>query len=209
MNSVKQRINKKILIAAILGFIAGAVWFVAVRFVTYKSDNVHYHANFAVYVNGEREEFDNFTFYEEVEACAGDSESNPKTRVHMHNNENHIVHVHDNLVTWGHFLANLGYGLTNDSLRTDAGVFVNDDGDQLKFMLNGQEVQSVANRVIGNQDILLISYGSEDTETLEERFEDIPHDAGEYNHKLDPGGCGGNEELDFWTRLRRAMSLSS
>ncbi|CAN5661337.1 hypothetical protein BH23PAT1_BH23PAT1_4720 [soil metagenome] len=204
-----QRVNKRILLAVLVGFTAGVVWLVAVRFVTYQSDNVHYHANFALYINGEQDEFDNFTFYEEVEACVGAEHSNPKNRVHMHNHENHIVHVHDGAATWGHFFANLGYGLTNEALKTDDGVFVNSNNERLAFILNGEKLETISNRVIGDHDTLLINYGSENNETLEERFEAIAQDAEDYNHKHDPGGCSGDEELNFWTRLQRAIGIGN
>ena len=61
--------NRKILSAAIIGFILGVVWFVAARYVTYKNTATHYHANFALYINGQPDKFDNFTFYEEVQSC--------------------------------------------------------------------------------------------------------------------------------------------
>ena len=102
-----------------VAFLLGALWLFAVRFVLLDRDAVHYHANFAVYVEGERLPFDNFTFYEEVQSCGGDDVNNPKIRVHMHDRISNVVHVHDNAATWGHFFANLGYANGDTVFKTD------------------------------------------------------------------------------------------
>jgi hypothetical protein len=96
--------NKNQLLYLFLAFVLGAISLVAIRFVTLKNNEVHYHANFAVFVRGERYSFDNFTFYEEVAACGGNGIDSPNIRVHMHDSIDHVAHVHDNGVAWGHFL---------------------------------------------------------------------------------------------------------
>src|SRR5690606_33041163 len=133
-----------------------------IRFVTYEDKRVHYHGNFALYVNGMRDEFKSSTFYEETQSCSAD-EIRPKQRVHLHDQKPHVVHVHDEGSTWGHLFANLGYGLSGKSIQTDSGVFVDgQDGNQLTFILNGKEVSNVSNEVIQSEDVLLISYGKDD-----------------------------------------------
>jgi hypothetical protein len=202
------RVPNRLLLALIIGFIAGVVWLVAVRFITYESDAVHYHANFAVYINGQRETFDNFTFYEEVASCNADELGNPKTRVHMHDKVNHVVHVHDNAATWGHFFANLGYALGNDVIKTDKGTFVSGTEEKaLRFILNGNESESIANQTIRSEDVLLIDFGEASTPMLMERYDDIKRDAGEYNQRDDPSSCKGNKHLSFGERLKIAIGI--
>ncbi len=200
---------KRILITALAtGFLSGVMWMTAVRFLTVKSDDVHYHANFALYVNGERDSFESPTFYEEVQACGGEDVSNPKIRGHMHNQENDIVHVHANGVTWGHFLANLGYGLSNTVLMTDDGVFIDKQNDkQLTFILNGKPASLTANQHIDNEDVLLINYGDESEAELMERYAAIPTDAEKYNNTYDPGGCTSGKPFTFWERLKQAIGI--
>lgn len=195
-------------VAVILGFVLGAVWLVALRFATYTNPNVHYHANFALYVNGQRDMFDNFTFYEEVQSCGSDEVNNPRTRVHLHDRINHVTHVHDPAATWGHLFANLGYTLGDDVLKTDDGVFINGQDDQkLTFILNGKEVDGVANRTIRSEDALLISFGSEDEAILQERFDAITRDAAEYNTRNDPSACTGTKPVSFMERLKISVGL--
>lgn len=200
--------SKKILLSLLAGFVIGALWLVAVRFVLIKDDTVHYHANFALYINGEREEFESPLYFEEVQSCTEDSQQDPKGRAHLHNQENSIVHIHDHAATWGHFMANLGYGLSNNSLNSDKGV-VHVDGQHgnLRFVLNGEVVDTVANRVIGDSDVLLISFGTEEDQKLMEYFDAIPTDAHQYNDELDPAGCSGSEPLTFWTRLKKSFAF--
>lgn len=203
---VKHKLTR--LQVAVLAFLLGVFGFVGLRFITIKDASVHYHANFALYINGQKDEFDSFTFYEEVQVCSSDDANNVKTRVHLHDNNPSLVHVHHSGVTWGQLFANLGYGLTNKAVTTDAGVFVDgQDDDQLAFLLNGQPVMSIANEVIQNKDVLLVNYGDEDIQTLQGRAEAIPRDAEEANTKRDPSSCSGTHELSLGARLKAAFGI--
>lgn len=211
MEEVKKESRKKLnlpLLGAVL-FLLGALSVVAVRFVTVKSTSVHYHANFALYVNGQRDEFKSFTFYEEVQQCAADDANNVKAKAHLHDQKSDLVHVHAEGVTWGQFFANLGYGLSNRALTTDAGVFVNDqDGNHLSFILNGQPVANIANEVIKSEDTLLVNYGKDDNETIQTRADAIPRTAGEANTQNDPASCSGSgNEPTFTDRLKAAFGI--
>ncbi|MEK7602714.1 MAG: hypothetical protein AAB459_00525 [Patescibacteria group bacterium] len=198
-------LKNKFLLLLSCGFLAGVLFLISIRFITFKSENIHYHANFALYIHGKQDEFNSFTFYEEVAACASDSHNNPKNRAHMHNQNASLVHIHAHAVTWGHFLANLGYGVNNDSIKTDNGVFVAEGQNKLSFILNGKIETSLANRLINSQDRLLINFGNDDQKTLMKRFEQIPADAKEFNGKFDPGGCSGGEELTPMQRLKQSF----
>lgn len=188
-----------------LGFLLGVLWLVAMRFVSYKDPNVHYHANFALYINGQRDQFDNFTFYEEVQSCGSDEVNNPATRVHMHDRINHVVHVHDAAATWGHFFANLGYTLGNDSLKTDGGMLTDGSGGKLRFILNGQESGNITNTTIRSEDALLIDFGNDDDAALQSRYNQITRDAAEYNKRNDPSSCTGTKPVTFMERLKQAF----
>lgn len=208
MDKIRQLTKKQLLILAITaGFILGIGSFIGYRVATFKTDAVHYHANFALYINGQRDEFKSFTFYEEVEACAEHQAANPKSRVHMHDQDSSLIHVHDGGVTWGHFFANLGYGLTDKALQNDDGLFMASESKKLRFYLNGEEVSAVANRTINSEDRLLISYGEENDEELEKRFKDIAASAREFNARKDPGGCSSNDEPTLSKKLRAVLGI--
>ena len=197
--------------AALIGiFVCGMLAAFLLRFwLVQPPAATHYHANFALYVNGQRDEFKDFTFYEEVQACSAVGSTNPATRVHMHNQKSGEIHVHDDGATWGHFIANIGYGLTNKLVQTSSGTYVSGaDGNALRFILNGKEVSDIYNRTIGDDDILLISYGNEDDATLMQRYEQIPQTAEELDASTDPATCTGSQKETFGDRIKRTLGIS-
>lgn len=206
----KIRGNKKLLIAVLVSFLLGMFWVIAIRFVTLEKKEVHYHANFAVFVDKERIMFDNFTFYEEIAACGGNGIDSPKIRVHMHDQINHVAHVHDNGVAWGHFFANLGFANGDSVFKTDKSTFVEDDNTTITFLLNGVEVDTTANRTIGDEDVLLVSINTDDVsgEEISEQYNQIERDAYIYNQNDDPSACSGGKPLTLLERLKLSIGFS-
>jgi hypothetical protein len=203
-----KHVSRPILFAVLAGFFIGVIWLVAVRFITMVDPTVHHHANFALYINGERDTFDSFTFYEEVQSCGVDAYNNPKTRVHMHDNVNDLIHVHDAAATWGHFFANIGYTLGDSHIKTDDGLFIDGEDGVLTFILNGHPEQRIANRTIDSEDVLLISFDKDpDDSQLRSRFESISANAGEYNSKPDPSICSGSDPKSLRDKLWSAFGI--
>jgi hypothetical protein len=193
----------------LIGVLVGLFAFFVFRFATVSPNVVHYHADFALYVNGQKDEFKSFTFYEEVQACSADDHNNVKARAHMHDSKAGLVHVHDEGVTWGQFFANLGYTLGDTLIATDKGVFIDEqEGNELMFVINGKTTDSLANEVIHSEDKLLISYGNEDAKTLDSRFSTISNEAHTANTKNDPATCSGGKPLTFTGRLKAAIGLN-
>ena len=207
METIKQ--HRKQLITIGVAFLVGALWIVALRFVTYESEAVHYHANYAIFVDGERLPLDSPTLYEEVQACGGEEFANPKIRVHMHDFQSHVVHVHDDGATWGHFFANIGMTNGDSVFRIDNKVYLDGNGARIQFVLNGEEVTTTANRTIKSEDTLLVSITTDEKQPadLKAEYAQIPTDAGTFNGKYDPSGCSGGKELTFPERLREAVGV--
>ena len=201
-----KKSNERMLIALIIAALLGAVWFVMIRAVLIDANGPHYHANFALYINGEQEMFEEGIFYEEVAACGG-SGDDPKARVHLHDFINDVVHVHDETATWGHFFEVLGFTLGNNVLYARAQTYVDGQGGDLSFILNGEKVQTIASKVIGDEDRLLVSYGSEGTDTLMDRFTQIADNAGEYNEQADPAACQGTKHIGYWDRIKLVLGI--
>jgi hypothetical protein len=187
-----------------LGFVIAFILVFAGRAIFLEDNTVHHHANFSLYINEKQEKFESPLFYEEVQSCSSEDHNNPKHRVHMHNNESDVVHVHADAVTWSHFFANLGYGLTNDSVTTNEGTFVDgENGKKLTFFLNRQPIQSIANTVIKSEDVLLVDYGTE--KNIDSKFSQIPQNASEHNTQPDPASCSGSDALSAKDRLVKAL----
>lgn len=198
--------HKAAILYVIIGVLAGALWLAAMRFFLVKVPETHYHANFAVYVDGAREEFKEFTYYEEVAACSSEYADNPKGRTHMHDQVNDVIHVHDKRVTYGNFFQNIGWNVGPGYFASHDEVYQDGNGKEVKFILNGEEVDNIMNRMIGNTDRLLVSYGDGATD-FDTQFDSVAHTAVEVNGKQDPASCSGlngSQHASFKERLKRA-----
>lgn len=197
--------NYNKLLVAFVFFVGGALALMSARFILIDKKDVHYHANFALYINGQKEEFKNFIYYEEVTACSEESKSNPKSRVHMHDNVNHLVHIHDDAVTWSHFFNNLGIVISNNSIITPNDTYMSSETSDLIYVLNGKKISSITNLKINSGDKLLINFGNEKENEIEARYNAIPKDAETYNAKPDPSSCSGNANETFGERFKRTI----
>jgi hypothetical protein len=197
--------TKWFLMAASL--VAGAVLVFGIRFFTYQPpEEVHYHANFALYLNGQREEFKDAHYYTEVEMCTGDTEDIPTERAHMHDEINNVVHVEDNAVTWGNFFENLGWTLgPNFIAKPDGMVYQAGGNTKLHIMLNGQDYTDLGNmagRVIKDKDRLLISFGEESNAAVQDQYRAVPTTAEHYDNTPDPASCSGGHGGSMSDRLK-------
>ncbi|MEI7818901.1 MAG: hypothetical protein WCI47_02165 [bacterium] len=194
---------------ALLSFILGAVVILGIRFITYKPDVVHYHANFAVYVNGTREKFEGPQYYTEVNVCTDDQAMTPLRRAHLHDEVNDTIHIHDHAVTWGHFFANLGWNLGATYIVDPSGkMYPTIGANKLHIILNGTDITNlggVANTVISSEDRLLLSYGDIDETTLKSEFEAVASSARKFNLEKDPKSCGGDEDPTIADRLKHIL----
>ena len=195
--------------AVAVGVVLGAVALVAVRAVaTAPEEPVHFHANFAMFVNGERYDLSDDRFMEDVALCGEDAHRiSPPARVHLHNNNQDVVHVHHGGATWGHFMANLRMVLGDRILVTrDGEVHQTGGGSTLKFILNGRPELSVYNEPIRPGDRLLVSYGAEaEAEVVASQFPQVASDAPQFDLLPDPAGCGGGHSHGWRERLRHAL----
>ena len=193
----------------LLGAVAGALLLGAARLVALPADAdvVHYHANWAIVVDGARLDLTPDRYMEDVARCSAHGAIGPRDRVHLHNNDQDGVHVHAPAATWGHLLANLGFGLGRDWLVTDDGRHLAAAPPRtLKFVLNGQPVASVHDRVIASEDRLLISYGAESAdEVVRTQFPLVATTAARLNTEPDPASCSGAAEPTIGHRVRRAF----
>lgn len=190
------------------GVVVGYLLTGTVRLATQEHEHgVHYHANWAVFVDGQRLDLTGDRYMEDVYRCMADPTSQqPADRVHMHENNQDVIHVHAAGVTWGALMANLDFALGDAYLFTDKARFENGDDRTLKFVLNGMVVPSVYNLLIGDSDRLVISYGSETPEeVLAKQFPLVASDAGVYNTMPDPATCSGPMEATLGERLRQAF----
>ena len=123
------KLDRRAALYIIVGVVAGILLFGLVRFVGQPDDSVHYHANFGVYIQGERRTFEGTQYYQEIASCS--AKENPQGRVHMHDNIGHVVHVHADLVTWSNFFSILGWSLNEKVLFDGKTVYQDGKGGEL------------------------------------------------------------------------------
>ncbi len=192
----------------LLGAVIAATGLIGLRLALQEHPHsVHYHANWAAVIDGERVDLTGARYMVDVFQCTIDpTRQAPEDRVHMHEGNHDVVHIHSSGVTWGHFLANLGFGVGDDYLEMGNQLQQSDSSRSLKFVLNGRTVRSIANLAIEDEDRLLISFGTETPEdVIANQFPIVASDAGEYNTRPDPASCSGAHEESFGESLRRAV----
>jgi hypothetical protein len=197
------------LLTGLVGVLIGVIGLAVYRFAFAPVEEpTHYHANFALVVDGERVDLSGDKYMEEVGACTVSETVLPTERAHLHGNNPDVAHVHHEGVTWGHLLANLGFGVGEGYLLLDRGrMYSAGEGRTLKFILNGQPQFSVRNELIRSGARLLISYGPEsEAEALRTQFPTVASSAEEYNQRPDPAGCSGAHEVTLWDRVRHAFA---
>lgn len=198
---------------AVACFVFGVLVILGIRFITYKPDNTHYHANFALYINGQREEFKSPTYYEETSMCTADTLMTPEGRAHMHDDVNDVVHVEDHAVTWGQFFTNLGWYMGPNFIEGPGpnGTMHQENGNtQLHLIINGQDYTDLGglqNTMIKDRDKLLVSFGDLSNVTLQQEYRAIPNTARHYDVTSDPKSCSGsrNETITFHDRITHLL----
>lgn len=196
-------------LSLLAAFVAGILALAAARFLFAAPEPAtHHHANFALFVDGDRVDLSADRYMEDVGACSLEpGVVTPRERVHMHANEDHVVHVHHPGVSWGHFFQNLGMSLGSDYLVLDDGrMLASDSIRTLKFVLNGQPVGALAGEAIRSGDRALISFGPAPVaQILETQFPQVAEDARDYNEESDPATCRGHGEAGTLERVRAAF----
>ncbi len=197
----------KAILILLAGLIFGFVIFAGVRlYNTRKQKSVHYHANFQVWINGSQEKFESPLYYQEITACSKNNHSSPLHRAHMHDQKYDIVHVHDSAVTWNHFLENINVAVQPGYLHIGNKIYTDNSESKLSLILNGKTISSLNSMDIKSEDTLLISYGGEDSQALQDRYGAIANKASSYNQAKDPASCSGSEEASLIKRLESILN---
>lgn len=120
-------------------------------------------ASFVIFTNRNLRNFSN-SMYHNLSADAYIESSNPN-----------IIHVKKMGITYDDFFKTLPMSLTSICLITGTGQsFCNSDKDSLKFYLNGEEVDDLLQRIIMDNDKVLISFGPIDDSAIEAQLSQIP-----------------------------------
>ncbi len=185
----------KYLFSLILIIITSVLTFI----LTPRPYQAHYHANFAVYIDGVRKDFSGDSYMEEVSRCNITTDVQPQDRIHLHDNKWWLVHVHMAASTWWDLFNNLFHGIGKGYFVDAYGnIYQSGSGKSLIYILNGKEIDNPANIPVKSEDRLLVWYGTGKVPEVLERFDSlVEKDAHEYNQKDDPASCSSNTYGSF------------
>lgn len=141
---------------------------------------VHWHADFAIFIDGTR-----FTF-DDAEYISTESDEKSDS-AHIHDPRHTVVHIHLEQTTWKEFLSSIGFDLRDPSQLVsvdqtqltlpDGTVLSNTGGKTFKFFVNGVRVDGIAGMDISDLDRVLISYGAESPEEARAQFDTVSDEA--------------------------------
>ncbi len=133
--------------------------------------DVHYHADFALYIDSERFDF----AQEKYMSTENKSLSN---FVHLHDLKGNIIHKHAEGVTLGLFFETLDMNLNDTCLVLDDGTsYCNEENKEWKMYVNGKHNDQFAGYDIRDEDKILLSYGDEVEEELKAQIDSVSDEA--------------------------------
>ena len=167
--------RKNVLIAAgVFGLIAVIVGYSAYTFISQPVSapgtppgagafgDEHEHASILVRIFGDKFDFSGVSFQIK------------NSWIHFEGGDGNTVHRHSSGVTSGYLFETLGIGLTAECfIFPDGREFCNNEDYSLKFFINHQPVSGISNYVLNEGDKILISYGDETLEQLDEQLEEL------------------------------------
>lgn len=186
MNKKSKIISSAVFVILIIGF------FVLYKTLQVSENPVHYHANFAVFIDGKEQDFSGDKFMH-IEPCSDEEEEHLEDldeRVHLHDNMGNVVHVHDTNVRWEDLFKNLNYKIK---------------GKNIRFYINGKEEKYGLQKIIQSNDKVLIAIG--ENKDLDKEFEAVGSDVADYNSgKKTVESCGSsNKKRTFFQRFKIAF----
>lgn len=192
----------------IVAFFAFIILFASV--VLYKTFQVpeipvHYHANFAIFIDGKKQDFSRTEFMH-IEPCTEEGSEHSEEegeKAELHDNIGDVVHVHDEKASWQDLFETMKYDIKSKIAK---------DNNSTRFYLNGNTENDVLEKVIGKHDRLLISIAADESlqkeDVLKREFEKIGKDASLYDSgKKTSETCGQSPKRSFFKRMRIAFGF--
>ena len=125
------------------------------------AEEVHVHSDFVLYFDGGQVDLS-------ADKYQSASDQILHAHIHLHDNNDEVIHRHDHGVTLSDFFGSLGFNLSNDCLTGDTGVaFCTADNDELMVFVNDERINEPATYVNQEEDRILIYHGDkDDNETI-------------------------------------------
>lgn len=149
---------------------------------TVNPDPNHAHADFAVYIDGKKFNFEQQKYMSAVPVKDENgemilAERRDRQFLHLHDMNGDVVHRHKPGLTLGEFFTSLGFTMSDTCLTTDEDVTTCTEGEEKwRMFVNGQEQPFSPAFVWNDLDTLLLTYGSTDEEK-EKQLKDMTSEA--------------------------------
>lgn len=145
-------------------------------------DPNHTHADFAIYLEGEKLDFSSPEYMSESEGEETDEDHEAHGHkhhpyLHLHDGIGHVIHQHKPDLAFGEFLSSLGFTMTQQCLTLDSGVMVCPEGSKKwQMFVNGQEHPLDPEFHFKDRDKILLTYGTS-SEQIKKQLEAMTDDA--------------------------------
>lgn len=170
----REKRKSTLIAAGIIGIVAVIVGFSAYNFATSTSsvpgappdagplNSAHEHAAILVKIFGDKFDFTSPAF--QIKS----------SWIHFEAQDGNSIHKHATGVTLGYLFGTLGLGLSPECFEfNDGRQFCTNEDYSLKFYINHQQVPSIGAYEISEGDRVLITYGSESQEEIEEQLREL------------------------------------
>ena len=169
---VKRKNNLKA--AGILALIAVIVGYAGYEFINLDSSapgappgagklgDEHEHASLLVRIFGDKFDFD------------GPAYQIKSSWIHFEDSDGTTIHRHSSGVTLDYLFANIGINIDNECYKfPDGRQFCTNEDYSLKYFINHEPVKDINDYVLEEGDRILITYGSETPEQIEEQLMEL------------------------------------
>lgn len=166
----RQKRRSQLISIAIIAAVAAAVAYGVYTYIQNPSrtanfgavGSAHEHAAFSVFINGEAIDF------------SQDKYQLKNRYIHVEGGDGDTIHKHATGVDIGFFFETLGMRFTSECFTMDNGTqYCNDGTNSLKFFVNGVRNNMYNNYVLKDNDRILLSYGSEEQQQIDEQIKTV------------------------------------
>jgi len=168
----KRKTN--LMAAGILALIAVIIGYASYEFITMDADipgapsgagklgDEHEHASLLVRIFGDKFDF------------GAPSYQIKSSWIHFEESDGNTVHRHSSGVTLGYLFGTLSIGIDEDCYNfADGRQFCTNEDYSLKYFINGDSVNSINDYVVQDDDRILISYGGETEEQINQQLNEL------------------------------------
>ena len=159
------------------------------------SDEVHIHADFAIYINNERMDLTDNRY----QSYSGHVLSEG---VHLHDNEDKVIHVHAEDISLMDFLETLDIYMSKTCLTLDTGNnYCEDDRYVLELYVNKEIVENINDYEPKDEDQIMIYYGLVDNVKINQYLNSLTNDSCIYSGTCSERGIAPPESCGLTCEL--------